>query len=65
MSSQFEIIILFIWAIVSAETNYRQMFVDSSELCENTFAPKPIRHHGPENLKKSMDVQSKKTLEIK
>ena len=46
MSSQFEIIILFIWAIVSAETNYRQMFIDSSELCENTFAPKPIRTGG-------------------
>ena len=63
MSSQFEIIIVFIWAIVSAETNYRQMFVDSSELCENTFAPKPIRHRGPENLKKSS--HPKKTREIK
>ena len=46
MSFQFEIIILIIWAIVSAETNYRHMFIDSSELCENTFAPKPIRTGG-------------------
>ena len=46
MSYHFEIIILIIWAIVSAETNYRHMFIDSSELCENTFAPKPIRTGG-------------------